>query len=535
MSTYSDFQNQNSSEKLVLAKVNASKRLIGFEVHASSVYRLTNFDFNKILSVEDSGAGLTEVFGLSEVVPGSFYNDRTNKILYLETSGSTNPNGEFIAMSFTNFFSNGPVQAANDLSTGFEVNWLPIIQKTSGFGVTLDNEDQIGFALEGAGSITFVMDREYFDSRFEGFIWENQDVEIYSWTRTLDISEAKIIYKGAVNSKTFGNVVRFTLKDKIEQLRRPFPLSDLSTVSGARIPDGLNTAKKRFVYGRLNGFLPTNIDQNLEGGYELSGTVAVTGGSSTITGTGTLFKTWFSPEDTILINGIEFVIESVTSDTVMDATETFSFNASGVTPFIDPDQPKSFINREWIVAGHACHQPPLTITDSLTSNRFFISSTDDVEVGDQLSIGTGSSAEVVTVSQVLGGGLIKTTEALLAAPATGTAVIRPCVQNLRLNNTKLQYGRDYTVSVSSTETKITLETDAEKNINPIRTLNGTVDFTLSSPTVTGVGTAFESQLRPGQHVRAKGQVAFFQILSIESDTSLTLIEDSTYTDTGGLV
>ena len=544
MSTYEDFQAQTASEKIALVKMNASVRLIGFEVHSGTVYKLNNFDFSKLESVKDSGVGLTEVFGLTDVVPGAFFNDRTNKILYLETSDSTHPNGKFLVSEFPNFFSNVPVRASHDLSTGFEVYWEPFVVKISGFGVQLDNEDQIGFALEGSGSVVFGNDSNYWDERYERYTWENQDVEVYSWTRDIPISEAKpryipiseakLLFKGIVNGKSWStNRINFRLKDQLKKLRRTFPLKNIEDVAGALVPANLNLAKQRRVYGRLNGFVPTNIDQVVEG-YLLSGTVSLTAGSKTITGVGTAFRSNFSPDDKIILTSspanIEFTIESIASDTSLTITEAAAGDFSGVAYFINPEQPKSYINREWVVAGNACSHPLRTVVNADGPNRLTLDSVVDLIVGDEVFIGATGVGEVKTLSKVFSDNRVEL-QTNLELPATvGTEVLRFAVQNLKINNLKLFYDRDYVVTVSPTETRITLDVDAEKNVNPVRTINGSVTFNATTA-VTGTGTNFKSQLEPGQHIRSVGEVDFFQIMSIESDTALTLVSAATYSAT----
>lgn len=530
MSTYSDYQNQNVSEKIILARIEAANRLIGFELHSGTIYRLVSFDFSSIVSIEDTGSGMTEVSGLSEVVPGSFFNDRANKILYVETSDSANPNGKYLAMVFANFFSNVPIQGPENITSGNDVNWLPMIESVSGFGVQLDNDDQIGFALEGSGSISFTMDRSYFDEHYEGYLWENQDVSIYSIGRNLPFSEAKIVFRGVVNAKQFSSGIRFTLKDQIKRLRQYFPLDTLEEISGALVPEGLLMAKKRRIYGRPNGFRPTNIDQVLDGGYTLTGTVSVTAASAVVTGSGTSFLTWFSPDDNLILNGEEYAVSSVASDTSMTLTEAVEFTASGLSFSITPAQPKNFINRDWCVAGHACSQVETTVTNADSQNIVYLDAFNDLYEGDELYFGSAGSRERSFVSRVFTNGRVELTENLVSPPTVGTEVIRPCVQNLRINNRRLLFDRDFTISIASDLTTLTLDSDAEKNIAPIRSVNGTVSFTNTLRSVTGSGTNFTSQLLPGQHIRAVGQVQFFQILSIESDTALTLVEASNYTE-----
>ena len=59
-----------------------------------------------------------------------------------------------------------------------------------------------------------------------------------------------------------------------------------------------------------------------------TGTVAVTSGSATITGSGTAFTTEFAIGDDILINGEQFLVLSIATDTSMTADGNFASSAS---------------------------------------------------------------------------------------------------------------------------------------------------------------------------------------------------------------
>lgn len=529
--TYSVSQQRPVSKKTTLAKVKAAKRLIAWTLHAGSVYKIMNFDFSVIDSITEDGALLTEVPSLGSIVPGSWFNDRDNKIIYIRTSGSTHPNGKFISMKFWNFYASSPTVAPYNLASGKEVFWMPLIKSTSLFGVELDNTEQIGFALEGSGSLNLGNDREYWDTRYEGYVFEQQPVEIYSHFDGLDYSEAKLIYKGIVNAKTFsGSGVSLKLKDNLSQLRAEFQLPNISEIGTALVPEALLNAKQRRIYGKVYGYRPTNIDQSVDN-YVLSGTVSVTAGLNTVTGVGTSFLTHFSPDDRIVIDGEDYAVNTITSNTVLTVNDTFETTLSSVSYGIDPDLPKTFINRKWLVAGHECRQPTTTITNVYSLNRIYVADITDFDEGDEIFV-DASGGEVVTIDQINSDGLIILAQNLVVTPTIGTVVTRFCAQNVRINNKKLIYNRDYTIDFTGNRTTIILDEEAEKNINPIRTLIGSnVNFSSGSATVTGTGTVFTSQLQANQWIRSTGQFDFFQILSIESDTSLTLRSNATYTQT----
>ena len=106
MATYEEKQTERSSQKILLAKVSASKRLISWVVHSGSIYKLIDFDINVIRSIEDSGIELTSVASLGAVTVGTYYHDRENKILYAHVTAGDNPSACFVTITYYNFFSN---------------------------------------------------------------------------------------------------------------------------------------------------------------------------------------------------------------------------------------------------------------------------------------------------------------------------------------------------------------------------------------------------------------------------------------------
>lgn len=532
MSTYADFQNQNVSEKIALVKVQAAQRLMAWELHSGSIYKLEDFDYAVIKEITENGVLLVEVFDVASVTAGKWYNDRENKVIYLRTSDSTHPNGKFLSMLFWVFWSTHGVALPNDLSTGVEVYWEPLVKSTSSFGVELDNDQQIGFAIEGQGTINLLNDGSYWDEKYEGWIFEQQPVYIYSFGNDLDPSEAKLIFKGMVNGKSFSSqAVTFKLKDTLAALRSEYPLPKLSELSGALIGEGLLEARQRRIYGKVFGYRPTNIDQLVDS-YLLAGTVSGTAGGSILTGVGTSFLSHFSPGDEVQILGESYAVASVTSDTVLTINDAFDLIFSAEPYGIIPEGPKTFINRDWLIAGHECRQPSTTVQSSVTANLFYVDDLTDIDAGDFLYVGTLGSGEIVQVEDINTDGLIRTFNSMLIPAPMGTPVLRFCAQNVRINDRLLQFYRDYQITISGGVTKLTLTAEAEKNINPTRDILGTTTFTNASRTVTGVNTVFTSQLIQDQWIRGKGNFEYFQILSIESDTSLTLRTAATYSDTG---
>lgn len=532
MDTYEDKQLVPSTEKHTLAVVEASKRLLGWNLHSGFVFRLSDFDFAVINDLSESGSPYTEVDSIAAIVSsGQFFNDRVSKILYVRSLSDENPNGIFLVGTFSFFFSKQPRTLPFDLDSGFDVFWQPLIRSTSKFGVELDNSDQIGNAIEGGGTISFHNDPDFWLPRYDKLVWDKQNICIFSLLDDLPATEAKLLFEGKIKGKSFNpTVVNFTLTDMLNEIRADFPLTDLQDIGGLRITEGLNSAKARQIYGRKFGVQATPVDQVLDAGFPITGTVSIANGSPTITGVGTVFLKEFSPNDVLIIAGEEFTVEDIISDTVLTIGEDFPLtDQSGVSITILPDLPKPYINRKFKVAGHATRQVETTIAAADRLNRFKFASVSDLFEGDELLFGNG---ERVTIKRVnLLDDTIVTNENVLLFPLPGTTVKKPSAQNLHINNgRRLLFDRDYTYDADLGE--ITLDDLAEFNTTPTRILNGTVTITDTSRNVTGSATAFESQLKPGYWIRGKGNSEFFEILAIDSDTALRLRTPATYTDTG---
>ena len=288
--TYSQFQGMPTSEKIGLVQILPSLRLTGWVVHSGSVYKITSFDYSTINSIKDDGTALVAVSDLASVIAGKYWNDRDNDTIYIRLSDSSDPNDSFTVMNFTMFFSNINVKVASDLTTtGNVVEWLPYVISTSNFKREIDNIYQFGTSIDGNGSLNLFNDKAFWSERYDKISFENQVVKIYSWHRDLAITEAKLIFKGYIEKKTWSDsAVTFQLKDVVFSLKNPVPLDPISDVLysslcfsdvTARVPDNLLNAKQRLLYGRIWGFVPTNIDQILDG-YPVDVTVTVTNGGS---------------------------------------------------------------------------------------------------------------------------------------------------------------------------------------------------------------------------------------------------------------
>ena len=525
-STFDEFKDASSSEKVTLAILEPAQRLVGWVLDAGSIYTLINFNIKKISSIKDSGVALTEVF-TSTLLSGQYFHDRDAKTLFIRTSDDVDPNTKFIVMLFKEFYTDlpSPMSLPNDLASGYKVEFLPLVRPLSQFGVKIDNKDQSGFAIEGAGNIKFYNDQPYWASRFDKFSWENKVTEIFAYNRQLPVTEAKRLYRGRINKKSWTNIdVSFGLKDLMSELKKPIALSNLEDVSGATLPNALKLAKQRRIYGTVFGHVPVSTDQVVDG-FTATGTISLTNGSTTLTGSGTAFLTQLSPNDEIIVADFDPVaIESITSDTAAVLSTIWeNGDQSAVTYKINPARAKRFKNRAFTVSGHALRKPETTVVKGITPKQFTVADTSDLLAGDEITVaGTRNFIERVS------GSTIQAELNFPFIPSPSDAVVKLSISNVRISTVveekisvrNLILTRDYTIDSSAGT--LTLENTAEFNAAP--TLTGIGDIALVSGVraVTGTNTVFTSQLRSGDFIRVEGNTTFFEVLQVNSDISLDL-------------
>ena len=113
--TLDQFINKPSSEKLLLAHIEPSRRQFGWTVHSGSVYKklMTNY----VISVHLNATLLTRVAALADVTQGTWFFNEATLYLYMQVpTGSVDPDpgyrnsslsvGNFTLVTFRLFFSN---------------------------------------------------------------------------------------------------------------------------------------------------------------------------------------------------------------------------------------------------------------------------------------------------------------------------------------------------------------------------------------------------------------------------------------------
>jgi hypothetical protein len=526
---YSDFQAMPSSEKITLCMMNASSRLMGWTLDTGSIYTISGLDVI-VDGIEDSGTAYTEAADVGSVTASKYFYDVATQTLYLRTTGSDNPNGRFIVLRQKLCFANVPITLPHDLASGAEVPFAPILKSTSQFGVTIDVIAQSSEAIEGSGTLTFINDQDFWPANYDKVFFENQSVKVYSYNRGLDPSDAKLIFKGTVEKRNYtASQVSFTLKDQFAEIRSNIPLALISDL-GERTGSDIANTRQRMIIGSVQGHLPVNLDQVLDG-YPITGTLSGSNGSPNVAGTGTVFLTELSPDDELVLDGVRYTVATVPSDTSLTLTENISnpTGLSAVTGFLLPDRPKRFINREWLVAGHTIREPLTAVQNGSAVDRLILDDASDIKEGDMLYVGTIGSGELVRVDSLLGASQVSLATSLATIPPIGTPVTRPGVQNVRINDVDLVYYTDYTFDASMA--RLTLRDSAEANSAPIKQMTQNLTF---NTTRTVTGTNLKKTIEPGYMVGVVGNADFYEVLSVDSDTSMTLRTAATSINTTAL-
>lgn len=524
---FTDYQNQVSSEKIVLATLDAAKRLMGWVLDSGSIYKLVGIEHAFVVSIEDSGTAYTAAANAGAVTAGKYFLDRATQTLYVRASDSSNPNSRYLVGTFRLFLANAPISLAYDLATGYEVPWQPLVEANSAFGVEIDTVNQTSVAIEGSGSLTIINDQDFWPANFDKLIFENQSCSIYSFNRDLAASEARLLFRGKVEKRSYkSDQISFQLKDIFSELKAPVVLNYIEDL-GELHSDSVAKAYQRMIFGRVFGFRPTNID-TVRDGYPIpSVLVSITNGSTTLNGSSG-FRANLSRDDKLLLGGVEYTIASVTNDITAQLTESYTGSELlNSQAYIIPNRPKRYINRYWKVAGHALCQPTTTTQANCTPTRIFLNSTTGMFAGDKIYIGTLGAGELVIIENVVSSNLVELATSVLDVPAAGVAVVRPAIQNLRINDLELLFDRDF--SINATNGTFTLLDTAESNACQIRQIPTSLTFSSLSRTVSGTG--LDTIFKPGDMVSKVGETAFFEIMDV-TETTLTLVGFPTFTGSG---
>jgi len=176
-----------------------------------------------------------------------------------------------MVITYRYFFATGPVTSSWNLEdTAEHVFYDGRVKKSPGYKHKIGVDQQLT-SLVGSGTLVLNNNDGGFDDLFDTVFFENQRVSVYSWSRQLAFSDAKIIFKGRITNKTYSNEsISFTVKDTIFDLEQSVPQGVFDDDDD--VTESVKGNYKRWLYGRMDGMRLQSVDQ-IGDGYAIAGTL----------------------------------------------------------------------------------------------------------------------------------------------------------------------------------------------------------------------------------------------------------------------
>lgn len=474
--TRNEFIISAESEKLTLVHIHAKKRLYSFNEGDAPIYSKVVPFF--VYEVKQNDLYLTRVNSLASVVEGSFYYDIVTSTLYTHLTDSLNPKTVELIVTYRLFYSDVGITTTWNLENISEsVFYDGRVKSSPGYDHKI-GIDQSLTSLIGSGTLNLLCPDGDLDEIFDTLIFENQIVDIYSWNRTLNPSEAKRLYTGKITNKQFNtNQLSFTIKDQLYDLLSS-PNVEVYSDSD-EVSDSVKGQYKRLVYGRVDGLRGQSIDQVVNG-YPISGTVSGTAISTLLTGVGTLFLTQLFQNDEIIIGTQTFTIEAINSNTEAVLNEEPSFAFTGQIALVNPDRASTVRNRNFLFAGHQCAKVTREIIKVNQLNRITVNSTDGLFEGDFIEF--EETAERIEIKNIAPNNIVVLRQNIITRPTVGTNVIRQPIQNVYIEHQIVPANKF--VITNNPYCQIELDTDVEFELAREKTTTFNLNFTNGSRLIT---------------------------------------------------
>lgn len=515
--TYDEFSEQTTSEKIVLCHIEPAERLLVWTLDSGAIYTRTTDYF--VIDVKIATTSLAEASS-STLSAGEWFYEIETGVCYVRMTDDSNPNTKDVVGYYRQFFANAPINLPYDLLSGAEVPYLPYLKNNSAIKKELD-EEQTGISLEAATKLTLENTDGYFDNTYDTLFYENKFARLYSWNPKIVMSEKRTLFSGEIQDKTFSpSVVTFNCKDFMYKLREKVSLSLFSSSDGS-VADSILATPKRRIYGKVDNVQCVGID-NILNGYALTGTISGGGDSAAITGAGTLFLDELSPGDditiTLLNETIETSVESVTDDTNLVLSDEVVTGFLGQSVIIKPDRPWRKKNRNWHVAGHKLREPTTTVASASQPNRITLTDGSDIFDNDLIDI----DGFDVNVKRIVGNDVVLRQNIPAGTPSGGEAVTKNPVSKAYINQKESFINTDWTLS-NSTEAILNFTELAEFNLAARRVLPGSNTFSNGSRTVMASGVNFTDYVQSRDWVQSDDitHTTWYEVLTVD-ESNITL-------------
>lgn len=248
-----------------LAVLRPRIRVDSFSLFSGAVYS-TSFTRGHVARVFEDGQELTSNTSTS-LVSGEFYFDYETSILYVRTSGDTNPNSLWLIVSFEVYAATTDAHTYRIPTDDTQrvVYFEPIIQK-SPILKQYSSDSLFGFNPIQTSSISLINVDFIFDPILHEGTFNKSECFIYHWLgETLDTDNISLVFAGFVDQISLNQpIVNLRLTDRIDLFQNEFRHTDGSdnfylTSVHAQLDSKFEGSAVRKVFGRVSGFTPVNI------------------------------------------------------------------------------------------------------------------------------------------------------------------------------------------------------------------------------------------------------------------------------------
>lgn len=252
-------ENLNSQFLVVLSP---RRRVDSFSVFSGSVYS-DSFSFGYISGVCVDGNDLT-LGTSSDLSAGEFFWDNDDATLYVRLVDDSNPNDSFTVATYELYaatYDQSWYRVPTD-DTSEPAYFEPIIPKSLDIKSTTD-DNFMGYMPLQSTSISFsnafhIFEKHIYDSSFN-----KASIKIWRLLDTLKVENLKLVYDGFMSDVSYnGSTVSVKCFNTIDELNIEYR-NDVTSFYSTDLFPNINPQfvgkPARYVYGRVDGFVPVNI------------------------------------------------------------------------------------------------------------------------------------------------------------------------------------------------------------------------------------------------------------------------------------
>lgn len=269
---YTDLLDNELADAQFLVVLSPRRQVSTWTLDSGAIY--TNaFTFGQVISVTIDGTELTEV-NTSSLSPGEWFYDVTNQIIYVRDPSDGDPNGKFVVVTYELYVSTLDEhwhRLPTDSSTR-TVYFEPVINRSVSLKASIKD---IAFGILPTFSTNLVLnnaegffERHVFDSSFN-----QAPIAVYHSLKDSprddpDVDNIKLIFNGTVNSAKYSDeVLTLKARDRVDVFNKDFfngNTENFTTSDFSNLEPNQENRPIRTVYGRVDGFVPVNIDYNAD-------------------------------------------------------------------------------------------------------------------------------------------------------------------------------------------------------------------------------------------------------------------------------